>query len=302
MAAIRVAIVGCGSIAAVHARCLRAEGISISAVCDSSLEIARAFAAEHGIAHTVASLEALARHADAAIVASPSALHDRHVRELLELGRHVLVELPPCSAAEAERLATLAAEKDRVLQCAHTSRYLEPYRRVGDWIRSHRLGELRQVNYFRCVVPARRIWVDDALVHHAAHPTDLFLVWFGDLHPVAANAQPSGGPYRDIGLTARLPNGAPVTIAVTYSSKLPQLSLSLVGSEHTVVVNGFDAIESDDDSLCWRGDSGAVFEQAISDQDLEFLRSCRTGAGGVPWTDSMRMVRCVETFQHLCNP
>lgn len=298
----RVAIVGCGAIASVHARCLNAAGVTISAACDASLESATAFAAEHGIARAVSSVEAALEDADAAIVSSPSALHYEHASNVLERGKHVLVELPPCTAAEAERLAVLAARQQRVLQCAHTSRYLEPYRRVGGWVRSHRLGEIRQVHYLRCVVPSRRNWVDDALLHHAAHPLDLFLHWFGDLQPAAASGLPPGGPYRDISLAARLPNGAPASISVTYSSQLKQLRMTLVGSEHTVVVDGFQTIESDDDSLRWQGDARAVFEQAVTDQDLEFLRCCRSGAGGVSWADSMRMVQSVEVFQKLCNP
>ena len=298
----RVAIIGCGAIAAVHARCLRAAGVTIAAACDASLESARAFAAEHGIARAVSSVERGLEDADAAIVSSPSALHYQHAVSALERGRHVLVELPPCGAAEADRLAVLAARKQRVLQCAHTSRYLEPYRRLGDWVRSNRLGEIRQVHYLRCVVPSRRNWVDDALLHHAAHPVDLFLHWFGDLQPVAASGLPRGGPYRDISLAARLPNGAAASISVTYSSQLPQLKMTLVGSEHTVVVDGFHTIESDDHSLRWRGDAGAVFEQAVSDQDLEFLSGWHAGTDGVPWSDSMRMVRSVEVFQKLCNP
>ena len=288
--------------AAVHARCLRAAGIAIAGACDASLDSARAFAAEHGIARPVSSVEAAVEDADAAIVASPSALHYEHAASVLERGKHVLVELPPCTVAEAERLAVLAARKQRVLQCAHTSRYLEPYRSVGDWIRSNRLGEIRQVHYLRCVMPSRRNWVDDALLHHAAHPLDLFLHWFGDLEPAAASGLPPGGPYRDISLAARLPNGAPASISVTYSSKVPQLRMTLVGSEHTVVVDGFHTIQSDDASLRWQGDAGAVFEQAVSDQDLEFLRGCDAGTAGVPWSDSVRMARSVEVFQNLCNP
>ena len=298
----RVAIVGCGAMAAVHARCLNAAGVAIAVACDASLESARAFTAEQGIARAVSSVEAALEDADAAIVSSPSALHYSHALTALESGRHVLVELPPCTAAEAERLALLAALKKRVLQCAHTSRYLEPYRRVGDWLRSHRLGEIRQVHYLRCVVPARRNWVDDALLHHAAHPLDLFLHWFGDLRPAAASGLPSGGPYRDISLAARLPYGAPASISVTYSSNLPQLRMTLVGSEHTVVIDGFHTIDSDDASLRWQGDAGAVFEQAVSDQDLEFLSGCDAGSAGVPWADSMRMVQSAEVFQKLCNP
>ncbi|MCU1258991.1 MAG: ligC 1 [Bryobacterales bacterium] len=298
----RIAIVGCGAVAAIHASRLRAAGTPMVGICGSSLGKAQAFAAAHGIERAAADLDAALMDADAAIVASPSEAHFGQAMRALERRAHVLVELPPCaSTAQAETLGRIAAGARRILQCAHTSRYLEPYRRVRRWIQEGRFGEIRQVHYVRGVVPSRRSWTDDALLHHAAHPIDLLLDWFGGLEPVAGVALPCGGPGRDISLLAQLPNGAPATIAISYSSKLPHGQLTVIGERHTLITDGFSSMESDDPSLNWRGDATATYEQAVADQDLAFLACCETLVGGVPWEETVRMARHVEAFQELCK-
>jgi 2-hydroxy-4-carboxymuconate semialdehyde hemiacetal dehydrogenase len=298
----QIAIVGCGAVAAIHASRLHAAGIRVASVCGSSIEKARAFAAAHAIERAANDLDSALDGADAAIIASPSALHYQQARRALERRVHVLVELPPYDSSEqAEDLARVATESKLVLQCAHTSRYLEPYRRIRSWIHDNHLGDIRQIHYLRGIVPSsERSWIDDALLHHAAHPVDLFLDWFGTLQPVGCVAMPASAPHRDVSLLARLPNGAAATIAVSYSAKNPWVQLTLLGERHTVVTDGFSSIESDDPALRWQGDAAAVYEQAIADQDMAFLECCETGLGGIRWAETMLMTRHVEAFQKLC--
>lgn len=297
----QIAIVGCGAVAAIHASRLRTAGVCIASVCGSSIEKARSFAAVHGIERAASDLDSALDGADAAIVASPSGVHYQQALRALERKIHVLVELPPCaSSGQAENLACLAAESKLVLQCSHTSRYLEPYRRIRSWIRENRLGDIRQIHYLRGVVPSQRSWIDDALLHHAAHPLDIFLDWFGAVQPVGCVALPTAAPHRDVSLLARLPNGAPATIAVSYTAKKSYMRMTLLGERHTVVTDGFSSIESDDSSLLWQGDTTAVYEQAIADQDLEFLACCETRLGGIRWVETMLMARHLEAFQQLC--
>jgi 2-hydroxy-4-carboxymuconate semialdehyde hemiacetal dehydrogenase len=296
----RLAIIGCGAVAAVHAAGLRGGGFRIAAVYDSVTEKAESFASAYCVERVAQDLASALDGADAVIVASPSALHYEHALCALERGLHVLVELPPCASAEqSEHLAQVAAQSDTVLQCAHTSRYLEPYRRAGDWIRETQLGEIRQVQYFRCVLPARRSWIDDALLHHAAHPLDLLLHWFGDLQPVGCAAFPRSAPHQDVSLLARLPNGAPASIAISYSAKSAYSRLSVIGDKHTVVTDGFSFIDSGNSAMTWRGDAAETYEQSVAEQDLAFLRCCETGDGGIPWMETTRMMRQLEAFQGL---
>jgi len=296
----RLTIIGCGSVAGVHAGRLRSAGLQIAAVCDSTVKKAESFASAHGAERATPDVLSALDGADAVIVASPSALHYEHALCALERGLHVLVELPPCASVEqSEHLEQVAVQSNVVLQCAHTSRYLEPYRRAGDWIRETQLGEIRQVQYFRCVLPARRSWIDDALLHHAAHPLDLFLHWFGSLQPVGCAAFPPAAPHRDVSLLARLPNGAPAGIAISYSAKSAYSRLSVIGDEHTIMTDGFSFIDSGDSVMTWHGDAVASYEQAVTKQDLAFLGCCETGDGGIPWIETTRMMRQMGAFQGL---
>jgi 2-hydroxy-4-carboxymuconate semialdehyde hemiacetal dehydrogenase len=299
----RIALVGCGAVAAIHAGRLRAAGVAVAGVCGSTIEKARLFAATHGIEQAAADLDSVLDGAGAAIIASPSGVHHQQAMRALERGLHVLVELPPCaSAAQAETLARMAVESNVVLQCAHTSRYLEPYRRIRRWILEDSLGAIRQVQYFRSIVLSQRSWIDDALVHHASHPIDLFLDWFGAVQPVACVALPANTPPHDVSLLARLPDGAPATVAVSYSSRKPYARMTVLGEQHMVVTDGFGSIDSDDSSLLWQGDAIEVYEQAIADQDLAFLDCCERRRGGIPWPETILMTRHVEAFQKLCIP
>jgi 2-hydroxy-4-carboxymuconate semialdehyde hemiacetal dehydrogenase len=282
-------------VAAVHAAALQNAGIKIGAVCDSCVERAEAFARAFGAEQAVVDVGSALQGLDAAIVSSPSPLHYEQAMQAIEHGVNVLVELPPCvSLEEADRLGQMAAGSGVVLQCAHTSRYLEPYQRVGKWIRENRLGEIRQVHYFRCVAPIQRSWTDDAFLHHAAHPLDLFLHWFSALQPVEWVISPTNCPPRDVGLLARLPNGAPASIAISYSAKRVESQLTVIGEEHTVTTDGFSFVEASDLAMNWRGDGAGVYEQAIAAQDREFLRCCETGKGGVPWSETTRMMRQMQ--------
>jgi 2-hydroxy-4-carboxymuconate semialdehyde hemiacetal dehydrogenase len=300
MAGAGIAIIGCGAVAAVHASRLSRAGVPIASVCGSEIGKAQTFAAAHKIDRAVSDLDSALEGVDAAIIASPSSLHYQQALRALEQRVHVLAELPACaSAAEAEDLRQAAIRFNVILQCAHTSRYIEPYHRIGCWIRENRLGTVRQIHYFRCVLPSRRSWRDDALLHHASHPIDLLSEWFGEFEPTSCAGTMHGQSYTDVALTARLSDGAPVTIAISYSAKLPQTRMTVIGEEHTVIAEGFQSITSDDEALVWQGDSTAIYKQAIEEQDLAFLMHCQTGSGGIAWSETIKLTRYVDAFRRL---
>lgn len=297
-----IAIVGCGAVASIHARRLRSAGVSIAIVCGSEMGKALAFAATHKVERAVADLDSALEASDIVIIASPSGLHYQQALRALEQRAHVLVELPACaSVAQAENLRRAAIRSNVSLQCAHTSRYLEPYRQIGRHLHANRLGRVRHINYFRCVVPSKRSWRDDALLHHASHPIDVLTEWFGEFQPICAAGTMKGEFYTDVALTARLSSGAPVTIAVSYTAKIPGSRMTVVGEEHTMTTDGFQSVQSDENELTWHGEPTTVYEQAVEEQDLAFLRHCQTGSGGIPWPETIQLIRQVDVFRNLCR-
>lgn len=297
----KLAILGYGAVASVHVRQLSREpGVTLASVFGPDREKAARFAADHGIKCFSDSMEEALAAAEGAIVCSPTSCHFEQARKCLELGKHTLVELPPCAdSGQARELDRISRDGRLTLRCAHTSRYLMPYKAIASWIRAGRLGRILQVNYLRHHVPRSRSWSDDALFHHAAHPLDLMLDWFGEISPAACVCLPSTGATQNVSLLGRLPGGAPAAISISYTSRLPHSRMLLVGEEHTVETDGFSYARSDSNDFALTAEQEAVYEQAIHDQDLEFVRACRGENVGVDWGETVKLMQCIDRFFFL---
>jgi len=143
----RVGVVGVGHIGKNHAR-LYAElaGAQFTAIYDTDRAVAEQRAAEFGI-KAAASLEEFADQIDAASIATPTNTHFEIGRELLALGKHLLVEKPIAdNTAHASELAELAAARGLVLQVGHVERFnpvlgaLEKRLTNPRFIEAHRLS------------------------------------------------------------------------------------------------------------------------------------------------------------------
>lgn len=147
MNAPRVGVVGVGHIGKNHAR-LYAElsGAQFTAIYDTDRAVAEQRAAEFGV-RAAASLEEFAGLIDAASIATPTNTHFEIGRELLALGKHLLVEKPIAdNTAHASELAELAASRGLVLQVGHVERFnpvlgaLEKRLTNPRFIEAHRLS------------------------------------------------------------------------------------------------------------------------------------------------------------------
>ena len=94
---VRVAVIGTGSLGKEHARIyadLAKAGLAqFTGVFDANPEAARTHAARWGV-RAFASVAEAAEASDALSVVTPTVTHHAIARELLILGRHVLVESP----------------------------------------------------------------------------------------------------------------------------------------------------------------------------------------------------------------
>lgn len=297
----RVALIGYGAVAAIHARAVK-KSAELVTVCGPDEKKAEAFARLHDIPHADTKLERALARSEAAIIASPTPLHFRQAVETLKSGLNALIELPACaSPLEAETLSALAVSNQLTLHCAHTSRYLEPYRRIGRWIQDGALGQIRHVHYLRSMTPRPRSWVDDALLHHAQHPLDLFLHWFGSIRPVGCAAYPGIPGAQELSVLASIYDNVPVAISISYSSRLPELKMTIIGTKHTIATDGFTYISSDDASFKWQGDEQSVYEAAIQEQDSAFFSACHSKGDGILWSETIKLTGCVQEFANLWN-
>ncbi len=142
----RVALFGSGWIQDFHARGVLAHpNGELVAVANHREESARALAERHGIPRVTTDWEALARdpEVDAAIVATPNALHAPQAVALLEAGVHVLVEKPMAtSVAECDRMVAAARTSGASLMVAHCWRFRGEVIALRDRIAAGDLGEV----------------------------------------------------------------------------------------------------------------------------------------------------------------
>ena len=297
----RVAIVGCGAVASIHAaNLIHQPGVELTALYSPDIQSAEPFAAAHRIPKIAASLQSAIVEADAVLICSPSALHFEQARECLRAGRHTLIEFPACEQlSEAEELEHEAQKHDMLLGCAHTARYLEPYARIQSALQTGSIGEITSLSYTRHLQLRPRSWTDNALAHHAAHAIDLVLQWCGGFEPLQCLVTPDSTPAQSVSILARLPGGGPLSMTVSYGARLPVSQMVAVCTRHTLETDGFTYLRSDLEELQFAGEERAVYELAIQRQDAEFIGGCRGANPFVPWADTMSLIREVNRLQAM---
>jgi len=124
MKRMKVAVVGCGHLGAIHARLLAARAdAELVAVVDPLPESRDRIAAAHGC-RAVAEPRDLVGHVDAAVVAAPTGLHTGVAVPLLEAGIDLLVEKPIAAGVEDARAIVIAARRcGRTVAVGHVERF-----------------------------------------------------------------------------------------------------------------------------------------------------------------------------------
>ena len=147
---VKVAVLGTGSLGQNHVRIyaeLAAAGlVEFTGVFDANADAARKIAARHN-ARVFNSIAEAAAASDALNIVTPTTTHFEIAKQLLLLGKHVLVEKPMTdNSAQAAELIQIAQQKNCVLQAGHVERfnpvfkYLESVATEPKFIECHRLS------------------------------------------------------------------------------------------------------------------------------------------------------------------
>jgi predicted dehydrogenase len=146
---LKVAVIGAGSLGKEHARLyadLRQSGIELVGVCDVNRPQAERVA-EKCRTRVLESVEQAASEADALSVVTPTNTHFNIAKDLLQRGKHVLVEKPMTeNSAQAAELVELARTHRLILQVGHVERfnptfkYMESVATDPRFIEAHRLS------------------------------------------------------------------------------------------------------------------------------------------------------------------
>ncbi|HSL21167.1 MAG TPA: NAD-dependent epimerase/dehydratase family protein [Vicinamibacterales bacterium] len=243
----RIGIVGAGLNSEYHIRFARAHAAAeIVAVADADHARAQACARQHGIPAAFGSATDLLAQAspDIVHVVTPPRTHFPVVQEVIEAGRHVLVEKPlALNSAEAGVLYDLADRRGVQLCPMHNHLFDPCMRRADELIRSGALGTVVNVESYyglNTEIPAFR-----------AYPRPNVLPWLYDLpggvyqdflpHPLYVLLEYTGRP-RDVKLTQRstgtLPQNMPDEIRVLVDGQhaLGTMTLSFAARPHLHVV------------------------------------------------------------------
>jgi predicted dehydrogenase len=143
----RLLILGTGNMARQHALAFKAEAdIEIVAAVETNAERLAAFAAEHGIPHPFATLDAAIAWGqfDAVANVTPDAVHHPTTMRLVAAGKHVFCEKPlAMNFSDAKEMAD-AAEARHVMNMVNlTYRSSPAIERAREIMRSGEIGELR---------------------------------------------------------------------------------------------------------------------------------------------------------------
>jgi predicted dehydrogenase len=197
MRKLRVAIVGCGKVAHIHAKALRSlPEAECAAMCDASAERAAAFATEYG-GRPYTDVGTMLREAkvEAVLICTPHPLHAVPTIQAAEAGAHVLVE-KPLAANLSDCDAMIAAARKAGVQLGVISqrRLYEPVQRMRQAIDAGKIGKpvlgvftmysWRDLAYYASD-PWRGKWASEGggvLVNQSPHMLDL-LQWF--MGPIA---------------------------------------------------------------------------------------------------------------------
>ena len=234
---LRIGVAGAGHFGRFHALKLAvATRAMLSGVADLDAGRAAVLAKEAGTA--AMPYEALLSQSDAVVIAAPAAAHFALADAALRAGCHVLVEKPiAATLAEADALASLAAETGRVLQVGHLLRYGPEHAAI-----KARMPHPLYIESLR-IAPFRPRGTDVSVVLDLMiHDLDLLFALTGsELERVDAVGGPVASGLDDI-VNARLhfANGCVATVTASRVSQHTERRMRLFG-EHTTIAVDFAA-------------------------------------------------------------
>ncbi len=259
---IRIGIVGCGGIGAVHAETARRNGLTIAGAWDIAPDRAKALVGLHG-GKAAQSLAELLRMPDvhAVAIAVPNDFHKDCAIAALDAGKHVLLEKPMAlSAAECDQINASAARAGTVLQVGFVCRGAPASATVRHFIDAGRFGRIHHIKaslYRRRGIPGLGGWFTTKarsgggpLIDLGVHVLDLSLHLAGYPRPLRASGATwsvFGHPIKDYRYTSmwagppnatgtfdvedaahalvRCEGGLTIELNVTWATNMPEDSL-----------------------------------------------------------------------------
>jgi len=243
MATLRAGVIGLGSMGRHHARVLRSlEGVELVAVADA-IGDAHGVAGGLPVGQDVDHL--IAAGIDMAVVAVPTAEHERVGLALAAAGVHTMVEKPIAeNSAAGLRLAEAFESAGLVGAVGHIERFNPALQEMRRRIEDGQLGAVYQVSTQRQGPFPGRIADVGVIKDLATHDIDL-TAWVAQSDYVSVAAQTahrSGRPHEDmIAATGILENGIITSHLVNWLSPLKLRTTTVTGEKGALVADTANA-------------------------------------------------------------
>ena len=240
---------------------------------------------------------------EAVVLTTPNQIHCEQAVLALEMGKHVLLELPMgMSLAESRRVVEAEEKSGLVCMVCHTQRYSGAFREVWRRVRSGELNLhhiVQQTYFFRRTNENRfgkpRTWTDELLWHQACHMVDM-VYWILDDPDMKVWAQ-SGPAHEklgipmDITISMRAKDGCLVSSANSFNNHGPiQGGWRFIGEEATLLAQWGQLTDHE-------GNEIAVEDTGMTDQDEEFFAAIREGRKAL--TSCSACLPVMETIDRL---
>ena len=274
----KICMVGEGAFANKHLDAIaRIDDVDVVSICGGVQRTTTEVAAERGIAHSTLDLgEALAQPGvQAAILASPTPLHAVQATQVMQAGKHVLVEIPMAdNLADAQALVALARETGVIAMVDHVRRFNPSHQWIHNKIVAGELSvqqmDVQTFFFRRTNTNAKgepRSWTDHLLWHHACHTVDLFQYQTGgraaEVTALQGPLHPDLGIAMDMALGMKSPDGAICTLSLSFNNEGP------FGTFFRYICDEGTYVASYDDLYTGDGEQIDVSNVAVSDDGIE---------------------------------
>src|SRR4051812_11390054 len=249
--ALRVGVIGCGPIGALHAEAVRRSHCAIlAAVCDLDRDRAEGLARRLGgnvVAHERSSDLLRAGALDVVTIATPDHLHVDVSLEAIEAGCHVFCEKPlATTSGEARRLVDASARRGVALGVDYNRRYGHGYRQARTLLDSGKIGVVQHIAIQvldRTPRPRVARFPEVILTTLLTHHLDLARWFGGEVSSINARFSPgdpsASGLRRNVVLSLEFTGGAVGAIVAGYRDGLTRTAerAEIVGSLGSVGIN-----------------------------------------------------------------
>jgi 2-hydroxy-4-carboxymuconate semialdehyde hemiacetal dehydrogenase len=196
---------------------------------DATAEVAK----KYDVPHYTGDLSEGIKRADAVILTTPTKMHFQQGEQVMRAGKHVLIEIPVTDSVEdAEALVRIARDTGVIAMGGHVRRFNPSHqwvhKRIGKGELTVRQMDVQTYFFRRRNINAagqQRSWTDHLLWHHAAHTIDLFQYQTGqnisDCYAVQGPIHPQLGIAMDMGIVAKVPTGAILTLSLSFNNDGP---------------------------------------------------------------------------------